>query len=311
VSQAPGSIVSDRSRRVLPCGERPAAASHELRIAPQGRQPLDQERQQFNRLLERIDGLRRELGEWQAFCERHRSEAGRKLLALLDEFAVARRKLIMLCDELLSGRRAGVSARTERLQLAAYLCDLCLAHLAERPAEPSVREIHDRYSNTAIAEREAPEPDFNGVVAKPTVGIGNAADLAAGTVEASLAASAAQAEEAERRAWEAREAQRRARHAARASRRDEQRAAAAEQAAREVSQSVRDVYRKLASALHPDRAVDECDRARRHELMQRGNAAYETSDLFGLLTLQLEVEQIDAIISRRSRTHGCATTIRC
>ena len=61
-----------------------------------------------------------------------------------------------------------------------------------------------------------------------------------------------------------------------------------------MTQSVRDVYRKLASALHPDRAADDADRSTRTALMQRVNQAYERNDLLALLSLQLEIEQVDA-----------------
>jgi len=60
-----------------------------------------------------------------------------------------------------------------------------------------------------------------------------------------------------------------------------------------ASQSVREVYRKLASALHPDREQDPAERARKTVLMQRVNIAYDKKDLLGLLELQLEIEQID------------------
>jgi len=62
---------------------------------------------------------------------------------------------------------------------------------------------------------------------------------------------------------------------------------------RSASQSIRDVYRKLASALHPDREPDEAERVRKTILMQRVNQAYEKNDLLSLLQLQLEIEQID------------------
>jgi hypothetical protein len=67
-----------------------------------------------------------------------------------------------------------------------------------------------------------------------------------------------------------------------------------EQEAQEATQSLREVYRKLVSALHPDRADDEADRVRRTVLMQRVNQAYEARDLLGLFALQLEIEQVDA-----------------
>ena len=60
-----------------------------------------------------------------------------------------------------------------------------------------------------------------------------------------------------------------------------------------ASQSVREVYRKLVAALHPDREPDEEERLRKTELMQRVNLAYGKKDLLKLLELQLEIEQID------------------
>jgi curved DNA-binding protein CbpA len=65
-------------------------------------------------------------------------------------------------------------------------------------------------------------------------------------------------------------------------------------AEREASQSVRDIFRKLAGALHPDREADSTQRERKTALMQRVNRAYKRKDLLELLTLQIEIEQIDA-----------------
>jgi hypothetical protein len=65
----------------------------------------------------------------------------------------------------------------------------------------------------------------------------------------------------------------------------------AEQA--ELSLSIREVYRKLASALHPDRETDPQERERKTTLMQRANQAYSKNSLLQLLELQLELEHID------------------
>lgn len=64
--------------------------------------------------------------------------------------------------------------------------------------------------------------------------------------------------------------------------------------AQQATQSVREVYRKLASALHPDRETDPDQRAAKTALMQKVNQAYKANDLLGLLELQLQIEQIDA-----------------
>ena len=58
-----------------------------------------------------------------------------------------------------------------------------------------------------------------------------------------------------------------------------------------VNQSVKTVYLKIASIIHPDREPDEAKKVEKTELLQRANAAYEQEDLFFLLKMQLEVEQ--------------------
>ena len=57
--------------------------------------------------------------------------------------------------------------------------------------------------------------------------------------------------------------------------------------------SIREVYRKLVSALHPDREMDDQIRAEKTALMQKVNIAYEERDLLQLLALQMELEHID------------------
>ncbi|MDH1800695.1 molecular chaperone DnaJ [Acinetobacter johnsonii] len=64
-----------------------------------------------------------------------------------------------------------------------------------------------------------------------------------------------------------------------------------EQAAKMAEQSLKTVYLKIASMIHPDREQDESKKAEKTELLQRANEAYEQEDLFFLLKLQLEVEQ--------------------
>jgi hypothetical protein len=73
---------------------------------------------------------------------------------------------------------------------------------------------------------------------------------------------------------------------------DEERSKA--QAERKATQSVREIYRKLASALHPDRETNASEHRRKTALMQRTNQAYAQNDLLQLLALQIEIEQIDA-----------------
>jgi hypothetical protein len=93
-------------------------------------------------------------------------------------------------------------------------------------------------------------------------------------------------------AQEAAEAQRRAEKAQR--RRKTPAQLRKEEEERLATQSIRDIYRKLASAVHPDREPDPTLRAARTELMQKINQAYAANDLLTLLETQLQIEQINA-----------------
>jgi hypothetical protein len=61
-----------------------------------------------------------------------------------------------------------------------------------------------------------------------------------------------------------------------------------------ATQSLREVFRRLASALHPDRETDPVQRDAKTALMQKANQAYAANDLLALLELQLQIEQVDA-----------------
>jgi PIN domain nuclease of toxin-antitoxin system len=61
-----------------------------------------------------------------------------------------------------------------------------------------------------------------------------------------------------------------------------------------ATQSVREIFRKLASALHPDRETDPVQREAKTALMSKVNQAYAANDLLTLLELQLQIEQVDA-----------------
>ena len=64
-----------------------------------------------------------------------------------------------------------------------------------------------------------------------------------------------------------------------------------EQAQKMAEQSLKTVYLKIASIIHPDREQDEQLKVEKTEMLQHANQAYEQQDLFYLLKLQIQVEQ--------------------
>ena len=64
-----------------------------------------------------------------------------------------------------------------------------------------------------------------------------------------------------------------------------------EQAQKMTEQSLKTVYLKIASIIHPDREQNEQLKVEKTEMLQHANQAYEQQDLFYLLKLQIQIEQ--------------------
>lgn len=62
----------------------------------------------------------------------------------------------------------------------------------------------------------------------------------------------------------------------------------------QLNKDLKTVYTDLAKQLHPDLEQDETLREAKNELMKRVTEAYSNTDLYELLQIQMEVEQLDA-----------------
>jgi len=60
-----------------------------------------------------------------------------------------------------------------------------------------------------------------------------------------------------------------------------------------TTKSVRTVYMDLVKAFHPDREIDESEKLRKTEIMQRVTQMYQENNLLELLKLQIEFDRID------------------
>lgn len=229
-----------------------------LQIQPDPADPvLAQHQLHFNTLVQDVTQWRAALAGWQARLDVY----WQAVEPIHRELRAAWRQWVFALDE--AGLQPGLT-RAERQQLDELL----------REAAAALLEVEDDAGIASLLDRHA-EP--------------------ASAVESRNEMSHAPVGEEPAPDWEQRAAAAAAQRAERAARR---RAAAAlkrrKQAAQEVSQSLRDVYRRLASALHPDRELDARQRERKTMLMQQANQAYEAGNLLALLELQLKAEQVDA-----------------
>jgi hypothetical protein len=218
-------------------------------------QLLAQQQTRFNALVRDVALWRAALAEWKERIERYRQVVE----PVRRELHAAWREWVFALDH--ASLQPGLS-RAERKQLGALL----------REAVAPLLELAEDAEMAAVAERHAEESSRSKREDADPAG----EDEHREDWEQQAAAAAAQRAE--------RAAERRAASGSKRRRKEQQ----------EVSQSLRDVFRRLASALHPDREPDAQRRARKTALMQQANQAYAEEDLLALLELQLQAEQIDA-----------------
>jgi hypothetical protein len=262
-----------------------------LLITPQPDQPnLSKGQKLFNTLVKDVEKSRATLVEWQAFMLTHDQKLASDYMPLLDTFRARQAEMVRVLDEALA--RKGLT-KSEQGVVQKIICSVAEQLIIETDDE-AIKEIYNRYSDTDFDAEEAAavESMKEAVEAMFNVDLGDANDL--NSPEDIIEKLHAQMEkEHEQRLYEQEQ------HGARrkASRQTAKQRAQAEKLKAEANEtrlSLREVYKKLVSALHPDREPDAIERKRKTDLMQRVNQAYEKNDLLKLLELQLAIEQIDA-----------------
>lgn len=234
-------------------------APQTLQIQPDAGDAQQQER--FAALLRDVTLWRATVTEWQDRFARYRQAVE----PLRRELHAAWRQWVLALDR--ATVQPGLS-RAERQQLGALLQEAVAPLLGAD--DPEMAAVAARHADDAPSA-QAPQQD-----ADDAAGDEERLQDVAEDWERQAAAAAAQRSE-----WAAK---RRAASAANRRGNKEQ----------EVSQSVRDVYRRLASALHPDREPDLQQRERKTTLMQQANQAYEQRNLLALLELQRQSGQVGA-----------------
>lgn len=238
----------------------------------------------FNTLIRQIEQARQTLAAWQENMAAYRQAHAQVLQPLQAELIAGRRQWVIALDALLDQRSW---TKAERGTLRELLCDAAGELLAARGEDAGLKALFDKHADVDFdtEQREMMRMMKDLTEAVTGLDLGNEQGI---ETEADLfermqqgLQDRAAAEEAVRSAKSARR---------RKSAAQQRREAEAQQA----TQSVREIYRKLASALHPDRETDARQREEKTALMQRVNQAYAANDLLALLELQLQIEQIDA-----------------
>ncbi|UXU89735.1 J domain-containing protein [Burkholderia sp. S-53] len=259
-------------------------------IAPShGTASLSKAQKTFNTLVEQIEKRRERLGAWEAVMPVFQKKFVDGLLPLEQASTALRIKLLHRLDD--AFLQKGLS-KAEQRTLSGLIADMA-RDLLDVTDDAQLKVIYNRHSASGYANNAAADLDQMKPEPEPMPGVEPADDLDTLSPDELMERVQAELDEQFRRDManhEAREAQRAKRKKA-----PRQSAAAAKREAEqaESSKSIREVYRKLASVLHPDRETDPQEQERKTVLMQRVNHAYAKGNLLQLLELQLEIEQID------------------
>lgn len=256
--------------------------SDSVSIVPsQARPQLSKPQKTFNNLIGKIEKQRAALAAWETAVARYRSRKAGEWEPLRETLRTRRREWVLALDQAHGFKQLG---KADRHLVAELVCEYA-AQLAEETDDEDMKALFRRHGDGADFDAEmAAMQDEARAMIESELGVELGDDIDFSNPQAFMAkvmerlAQQAMREEDKPRRKTARQLAR------------EQKLQMEEQ---RVGQSLREVYRKLASALHPDREPDAAERERKNDLMQRVNQAYEKKDLLTLLELQLENEHID------------------
>lgn len=256
--------------------------------------PLSAQQKKFNRHIERINEERALLSAWQEAIAAYRERHAREVVPLRGSHIALLVELVQHLDAASDDKKLSKAARRTLSEgITDRVADLIDA-VPDEATRAGLKDIYNRHSGGDYDAEEAEDNEVAKEMAQAMVRdlFGVDLDLQGKDtespedllrrIEEQMQAQRAQAEQQR----EAHQAKRRAKPNARERK--------AQEEAAQATQSVREIYRKLASSLHPDRETDPAERERKTALMQRVNQAYANNKLLDLLQLQLEAEHIDA-----------------
>ncbi|GAB2871944.1 J domain-containing protein [Paraburkholderia jirisanensis] len=260
-----------------------------ISIAPDhNKANLSKVQEAFNTLIQQIEKRRERLSAWEAAMPAFQRKYVNQYVPLEQTSIDLRIQLVHRMDHAYDEKGLSKSDRSTMAELISELAGALLA----RTDDPDLKAICNRYSESDFDNQATAEPDD--VKPLPEADLSDDVDMS--SPEAAMQRAHEEMEQREAQEAAAREA--REAHRAKRKKTLKQRAAESRQQAEqtETSLSIRDVYRKLASALHPDRELDPQERDRKTALMQKVNQAYDKKSLLQLLELQLELEHIDQTV---------------
>ncbi len=256
---------------------------HALSAVEQDTAPDSLEQVEFDLLIEQGKTLSAKLEALKVLIDQHRRLYNSTVPVLQKKQDSLRRAMVLWLDQRLKGD--GLTARQERL-IRRLICSIGMEFALA--GDRVMRALHDVHSEESLADIERAQAAEAQAYLKEAMGEEFGEDKVFENLDDVLHAKF----DFMRKEAEARARNREARRA-----KKKKMSPADLQAAEDVESALRSLYRKLASALHPDRESDEEARAHKTKLMSEANTAYERRDLLALLELQTKAQLPEATLT--------------
>ena len=268
----------------------PTSTSTTVRIVSQQEQAtLSRAQKAFNKLIDKIGKQRKTLAEWQTTIPLYQQKYDSKFRPLLLIFNQRRRELVHALDRAYDDKAL---SKNDRAMISDVICSIA-SELIAGHGDETLKPIYNRHSDTDFdAEAEDGNKAIKSMM-ESMLGIDLGDDLDFNSPEKMFAEVDEQLKRKLLEGEQRRQADEERRSKRKKSAKEAEKEAQLRAEEQNASQSIREVFRKLASALHPDREQDPVEHQRKTVLMQKVNVAYGNRDLLQLLELQLELEQID------------------
>jgi hypothetical protein len=257
--------------------------------SPSGKAQLSKGQKTFNALIKQIEQGRARLAAWEVAIPRYRAKYASELQPLIDEAQAIEVKTVHALDQ--AHDRSGLT-KTERRKIAFVIIEMTDELLAATD-DPALKALYNKHSGSDYDEEQASESASMKSAVEEIFGFEFGDDFDPKSPDGFTEEARAKLREQQAEQDAAREARLEKQGKRKKSPKQLAKEAREQADAEQLKLSIREIYRKLASALHPDREPDPQERERKTILMQKVNQAYDKNNLLLLLELQLELEQID------------------
>jgi hypothetical protein len=245
---------------------------------------LSREQKQFNKLIKDIDKERAHLILWKDLIPKYQQVYANDFCPLIDEMRQLKSNFVKLLDQM---HTSGRLTKPEKAKVSGIICSM-IDDLIDPNDQNDLKEIYNKYTESDFDQEIEDETQIFKDIISSKFGVDLGDDFKMDSPEEVMAKLFSKMKQKVAQD-EVKPKKNTRKPSARAIEKEKK----LNQEAMEISQSIKDVYRKLVIFLHPDKEPDPVERERKTILTQRVNDAYTNRDLLKLLELQLEIEQID------------------